>query len=91
MCILCNDDAAYEAYMAYLDAMQKQRAAADPDKADLDKADLDRAMDAALDAMMANTKAEDNALSVHYVSGPAPARKPNTPPKNPFSCDPVDE
>lgn len=84
MCILCNDDAAYEAYMAYLDAMKAQGAAADPD----------RAMDAALDAMMANTKVEDNALSVHYVSGSAPARKPNTPtkpPKNPFSCDPVDE
>lgn len=80
MCILCNDDAAYEAYMAYLDAMQKQGAAADPDKA----------MDAALDAMMANAKAEDNALSVHYVSGSAPAHKPK-PPKNPFSCDPVDE
>ncbi len=89
MCILCNDDAAYEAYMAYLDAMRKQGAAADPGKADLDKA-----MDAALDAMMANAKVEDNALSVHYPSGSAPARKPNTPtkpPKNPFSCDPVDE
>jgi len=84
MCILCNDDAAYEAYMAYLDAMQKQGAVADPD----------RAMDAALDAMMANARIEDNALSVHYPSGSAPARKPNTPtkpPKNPFSCDPVDE
>lgn len=85
MCILCNDDAAYEAYMAYLDAMRKQGAAAEPSTAD-----HDRAMDAALDAMMANTSAEDNALSVHYVSGPAPARKPNAP-KNPFSCDPVDE
>lgn len=77
MCILCNDDAAYEAYMAYLDAMQKQGGAADPDKA----------MDAALDAM-ANAKVEDTTLSVHYTSGAAPARKP---PKNPFSCDPVDE
>lgn len=85
MCILCNDDAAYEAYMAYLDAMQKKGAAADPNQA----------MDAALDAMMANAKVQDSkiqdtALSVHYTSGSAPARKPNTP-KNPFSCDPVDE
>lgn len=80
MCILCNDDAAYEAYMAYLDAMQKQGATADPD----------RATDAALDAMMANAKVEDTTLSVHYTSGSASARKPK-PPKNPFSCDPVDE
>ena len=82
MCMLCNDDAAYEAYMAYLDAVRAQGAAADPSKADLDKA-----MDAALDAMMLNTKTEDNALSTHYPSGNAAARKP----ANPFSCDPVDE
>ncbi|HEY0328885.1 MAG TPA: hypothetical protein VGC77_07260 [Rhodopseudomonas sp.] len=33
MCLLCNDDAAYLAYMNYLDAMQRQGEAADPEKA----------------------------------------------------------
>lgn len=77
MCMLCDDEKAYQAYMDYLDAMERQGKVAGPD----------RAMDAALDALMLNTKVEDNALSTHYVSGAAPARAP----KNPFSCDPVDE
>ena len=73
--MLCDSEKAYQAYMDYLDAMEKQGAQSDPD----------RAMDAALDAMMANTTVEDNALSTHFPAGPA------APPKNPFSCDPVDE
>ena len=75
MCMLCDDEKAYQAYMDYLDAMARKGAPADPD----------RAMDAALDAVMLSAKVEDNALSTHYVSGAAPA------PQNPFSCDPVDE
>ena len=33
MCLLCDDEKAYQAYMDYLDAMQRQGTAADPDKA----------------------------------------------------------
>ena len=40
MCMLCDDEKAYQAYMNYLDAMERQGKAADPDKA----------MDAVLDS-----------------------------------------
>ena len=43
MCLLCDDEKAYQAYMNYLDAMERQGNAADPDKA----------MDAVLDALEA--------------------------------------
>ena len=33
MCLLCDDEKAYAAYMNYLDAMERQGKAADPDKA----------------------------------------------------------
>ena len=32
MCLLCDDEKAYHAYMDYLDAMERQGKAADPDK-----------------------------------------------------------
>jgi hypothetical protein len=47
MCMLCDDEAAYQAYMNYLDAMQRQGKAADPDKA----------VDAVLDQLEAANKA----------------------------------
>ena len=31
MCLLCDDEKAYQAYMNYLDAMERQGKAADPD------------------------------------------------------------
>ena len=43
MCLLCDDEKAYQAYMNYLDAMQREGKAADPDKA----------VDAVLDALEA--------------------------------------
>ena len=43
MCMLCDDEKAYRAYMDYLDAMERQGKVADPDKA----------MDAVLDALEA--------------------------------------
>jgi hypothetical protein len=52
MCLLCDDEKAYQAYMNYLDAMERQGKAADPDKA----------MDAALDAIEAADKANSKAL-----------------------------
>ena len=47
MCLLCDDEKAYQAYMNYLDAMERQGKAADPDKA----------MDAVLDELEAADKA----------------------------------
>ena len=52
MCLLCDDEKAYQAYMNYLDAMERQGNAADPDKA----------MDAVLDALEAADKAKGNGL-----------------------------
>jgi hypothetical protein len=53
MCLLCNDEKAYQAYMTYLDAMERQGKPADPDKA----------VDAVLDALEAADKARNNDLS----------------------------
>ena len=47
MCLLCDDEKAYAAYMDYLDAMERQGNAADPDKA----------VDAVLDQLEAADKA----------------------------------
>ena len=48
MCLLCDDEKAYQAYMNYLDAMERQGKAADPDKA----------VDAVLDQLEAQAKSE---------------------------------
>jgi hypothetical protein len=66
MCLLCDDEKAYQAYMNYLDAMERQGKAADPDKA----------MDAVLDALEANERtrpkpndpANDKTLSPFFCS-----------------------
>ena len=47
MCMLCDDEAAYKAYMDYLDSMQKRGHTADPD----------RAINAVLDQLEAADKA----------------------------------
>ena len=51
MCLLCDDEKADQAYMNYLDAMERQGKAADPDKA----------VDAVLDAFEAagQTRSQD--------------------------------
>jgi hypothetical protein len=46
--MLCDDEKAYQAYMNYLDAMERQGKAADPDKA----------VDAVLDQLEAADKAK---------------------------------
>ena len=51
MCLLCDDEKAYQAYMDYLDAMERQGKVADPDKA----------MDAILDGLQAADKAKRDA------------------------------
>jgi hypothetical protein len=47
MCLLCDDEKAYQLYMNYLDALQRQGKIVDPDKA----------MDAVLDELEAVDKA----------------------------------
>ena len=64
MCLLCDDERAYQAYMNYVDAVRRQGKDADPDKA----------MDAALDALEAADKArrddpaDDKTLSPFFCS-----------------------
>ena len=67
MCMLCDDEKAYQAYMNYLDAMERQGKVADPDKA----------MDAVLDqleaadkarAQKSNNPANDKTLSPFFCS-----------------------
>lgn len=75
MCLLCDDEKAYAAYMAYLDAMERQGKNASPDAA----------VDAVLDAMSAASSkpVADTTLSVHTPN--------LSPPPSPFSCKPVDD
>jgi hypothetical protein len=47
MCLLCDDEKAYQAYMNYLDAMERQGKAADPEAA----------VNAVLDSLQAADKA----------------------------------
>jgi hypothetical protein len=64
MCLLCDDEKAYHVYMSYLDAMERQGKAADPEKA----------MDAVLDQIEAAGKARrddpanDKTLSPFFCS-----------------------
>ena len=66
MCMLCDDEKAYAAYMNYLDTMERQGKVADPDKA----------MDAVLDQLEASeltrpkqdNPANDKTLSPFFCS-----------------------
>ena len=64
MCLLCDDEKAYQAYMNYLDAQEREGKVADPDKA----------MDAVLDQLEAadrahqNDPANDKTLSPFFCS-----------------------
>ena len=63
MCLLCDDEKAYAAYMNYLDAMERQGKVADPDKA----------MDAVLEASdktraRQDDPANDKTLSPFFCS-----------------------
>ena len=66
MCMLCDDEKAYQAYMNYLDAQERLGKVADPDKA----------MDAVLDALEASeltrpkqdNPANDKTLSPFFCS-----------------------
>jgi hypothetical protein len=64
MCLLCGDEKAYQAYMDYLDAMERQGKTADPDKA-MD-AVLDRLQ--AADSARADDPRNDRTLSPFFCS-----------------------
>ncbi len=68
MCLLCDDEKAYRAYMDYLDAMERQGKPADPDKA-MD-AVLDRleAAEKAGNKMVGDAPANDKTLSPFFCS-----------------------
>ena len=53
MCLLCDDEKAYQAYMNYLDAMERQGKAADPEAA----------VNAVLDSLEAQANAEAKAAN----------------------------
>jgi len=65
MCLLCDDEKAYQAYMNYLDAMERQGKAADPDTAV--NAVLDQ-LEAAAKAARKDDPANDKTLSPFFCS-----------------------
>jgi hypothetical protein len=72
MCLLCDDEKAYAAYMTYLDAMERQGKAADPDKA--------------IDAVLDQLEADNKANHANLRDDPA-----NDKTLSPFFCSPVDK
>jgi ketopantoate reductase len=68
MCLLCDDEKAYQAYMNYLDAMQREGKAADPDKAVDAVLDALEAADTANSSKMADDPANDKTLSPFFCS-----------------------
>ncbi len=68
MCLLCDDEKAYAAYMNYLDAMERQGKAADPDKAMDAVLDQLEADDKANHAILRDDPANDKTLSPFFCS-----------------------
>jgi len=68
MCLLCDDEKAYQAYMNYLDAMQRQGNAADPDKAVGAVLDQLEAADKANAKALRDDPANDKTLSPFFCS-----------------------
>jgi len=75
MCLLCDDEKAYQAYMNYLDAMERQGKAADPDQA----------VNAVLDQIEATAK------SRKPQDGPAQDDPANDKTLSPFFCSPINK
>ncbi|WP_315812812.1 hypothetical protein [Bradyrhizobium sp. SZCCHNR2028] len=78
MCLLCDDEAAYKAYMDYLDAMERQGKAADPDKA------VNEILDQ-LEAA-ANTKKAEPKKHKFFADDPADDKT-----LSPFFCSPINK
>ena len=68
MCLLCDDEKAYQAYMNYLDAMERQGKPADPDKAIDAVLDQIEAADKARTLLSRDDPANDKTLSPFFCS-----------------------
>ena len=68
MCLLCDDEKAYAAYMNYLDAMERQGKTADPDKAVDAVLDALEAVDQANGKNLRDEPANDKTLSPFFCS-----------------------
>jgi len=75
MCLLCDDEKAYQAYMTYLDAMERQGKAADPDKA----------VDAVLDQLQAADKVRTKKNNF-FADDPTEDKT-----LSPFFCSPINK
>ena len=78
MCLLCDDEKAYQAYMNYLDAMERQGKAVDPQTA----------MDAVLDQLEAADKARAKEIVKKIDRQDDPA---NDKTLSPFFCSPINK
>ena len=80
MCLLCDDEKAYKAYMDFLDAVERKGKVADPNAA------MDAVLDhlEALDAERAKENAEQNAKA--RQDDPA-----NDKTLSPFFCSPINK
>ena len=68
MCLLCDDEKAYQAYLDYLDAMERQGRAADPEKAINAVLDALEAADQASSKIARDDPANDKTLSPFFCS-----------------------
>jgi hypothetical protein len=68
MCLLCDDEKAYQAYMNYLDAMEREGKVADPDKAIDAVLDQLEAADKARNLLSRDDPANDKTLSPFFCS-----------------------
>jgi hypothetical protein len=68
MCLLCDDEKAYLAYMNYLDAMERAGQPADPDRAIDAVLDQIEAADRASAAARRDDPANDKTLSPFFCS-----------------------
>jgi predicted Rossmann-fold nucleotide-binding protein len=68
MCLLCDDEKAYQAYMNYLDAMAQQGEAVDADKAMDVVLDALEAVDKENSKILRDDPAKDKTLSPFFCS-----------------------
>jgi len=68
MCLLCDDEKAYQAYMNYLDAKERQGKAADPDEVIDAVLDTLEAADKARSKISRDDPANDKTLSPFFCS-----------------------
>ena len=86
MCMLCDDEKAYQAYMNYLDVMERQ-------KAEGKDVDPDKAVDAVLDALEAQVNAEVKARAENKAKTNKFFAEDTTDDKtlSPFFCSPINK